>query len=901
MRGCAAVIWGICKPKLAVLGSFAVVFVRLCYTGFMVNANNCGRDVFLDESVALGRVIGSVRFERRPVARGWLATGVLGGCAALFGLAGSLHATTMMTMLHAPGGGDREDKAAAQVDLLSDDADSASAGCLHCQHSRMMMRRFTAGPGVRSADAPEAVDDTDVLNYEISLEPNFTSSTLVGTVKLTVRTTVDAVSEMEIELHPNFTVTSAIVKRPSDGAAAGWPATLVRSFGASDPRLTVTLPAAVLPLSRDAVFTLEISYNGAPANSIFGGTEFTMHNNNTQPIVYTLVEPWYSHTWIPVKEKNSDKATVSIAVTVPNTMKVAANGVRQGIDALAGGRSRHRWVTNYQTSPYLICFAATNYTEFGSTWMPAGGGPVMPLQFFIYPENDTTANRTAWLQLGDMLTVYSAKFGIYPFAAEKYGICQLPFNGGMEHQTMTGQGTFNSSVNAHEVAHQWFGNMITCDRWNDIWLNESFATYAEALWRENAPGSSGTPALIAAMANRRPSTVNGSVYVYDLSNPNALFSTLQYRKGGWVLHMLRHMVGDATFFGILAEYRNQFAYRTARTEDFIAVCEQVAGRNLQTFFQPWIFGIGAPSYRWSWRPVTVGGQNYAEVYLQQTQQSGYPLFPMPIDVELTSGAGILTVAASNTHLQDWVLVPLGQVPTGARLDPNSYVLETGKTQVATASFPAGPPKLVAASILPGAASAASALPLNVTFHSPILVGVGAAELSRVGAATAVVQLTAAGGANSYSVGGTTGLVPGRYTVRLRADRISGVVGQLALDGEVPGSTMWTIGTAPTAPLPSGDGAPGGDAVWSFDIVRPASWCLADIAGAFGPDGAMMADGTVDGSDFVAFINSFGIGDATVDGEADLVGIVAADGSDLPDGVIDGSDFVAFINAFAAGC
>lgn len=864
----------------------------------MTSPNNCRLDLVVNVFNREGLGIGTDRSERSSTRRR-LATGLIGSCAALFGLAGSALAIAMFAPLNDANG------VGMRADLLSDDVDNASAGCLHCQHSRMMMRRFTAGPGTRTADVPEAIDDTDVLNYDIALEPDFTNSTLTGTVKLTVRATVNGVSGMEIELHPNFTVTSATVKRPGDGAAPGLPATLVRTFGASDPRLTVTLPAAILPLTQDAVFTLEISYNGAPANSIFGGTEFTLHNNNTQPIVYTLVEPWYSHTWIPVKEKNADKATVAIAVTVPNAMKVAANGVRQGVDTLTGGRSRHRWVSNYQTSPYLICFAATNYNEFGTTWTPSDGGPLMPLQFFIYPENDTTANRNAWLQLGDMLTAFSGKFGMYPFVAEKYGICQLPFNGGMEHQTMTGQGTFNSSVNAHELAHQWFGNMITCDRWNDIWLNEGFATYGEALWRENAPGSSGTPALLAAMANRRPSTVNGSVYVYDLSNPNALFGTLQYRKGAWVLHMLRHMVGDATFFGILAEYRNQFAYRTARTEDFIAVCEQVSGRSLQAFFQPWIFGIGAPSFQWSWRPIAVGGQNYAEVYLRQTQQQGYPLFPMPIDVVLTTGAGALTAAAGSNHLQDWVLIPLEQLPTGAQLDPNIYVLETGKTQLATGSFPAGPPKLIATSASPNAPVMPTALPLTVTFHTPITLangsGLPAAELSRAGGAIATVQLSAAAGVNTYTVGETAGLVPGRYTIRLRSDRISGAVGQLALDGELPGSALWAVVAAPRAPLPSGDGAPGGDAVWSFDVTRPATSCIADIAGAFGPGGAIMPDGTVDGSDFVAFINSFGIGDANADAAADLVGIVAADGSDLPDGVVDGSDFVAFINAFAAGC
>jgi aminopeptidase N len=628
---------------------------------------------------------------------------------------------------------------------------------------------------------------TDVLHYRLDLQIDPAARRLTGSNEMTVRCVV-AVSTFHFRLDSLFTIGAVTV----DGVAASW------------QRLDSETVEVALDRQRAAgeTFVLVVPYDGFPT-SLYGSMVFATHAG--QPIAYTLSEPWYAYTWWPAKDDNGDKATADLYYTVPAGMVVAANGRLVAVEPAGGGRSRYHWATAYDTAPYLISFSATNYTQEHASATVAGA--VMPVDLFLYPESDTAANRSVWLAAATMIEVFGTLFGPYPFAAEKYGIYQWPVSGGMEHQTITGEGSFLEYLTAHELAHQWWGDLVTCATWHDIWLNEGFATYAEALWYEHKPGSTGAAALRETMEQLQPSSVSGTVYCFDDTSPDRIFSSdFSYLKAGWVLHMLRHVIGDDAFFAVLAAWRAEFAFSAATTADFQRVAERVSGRGLDWFFQEWVYSTGAPAYRYGWRAVEAAGRHYLELSLQQSQLSYFPTFAMPVDVSATTGAGATERAiAWNDARNEYLLLPVGDASVQVTLDPDHWILRTAIQQ---GTFVAGPPKIVATTPPPGSLAApGSVTEVDVVFHEDV--AAHADSFSLAGARTGPVPVTLAYDAATFTVRLTASvpLAPDAYALTVH-DTLTSATG-VALDGEVAGSA-----------LPSGDGIPGGDAVIAFTVGRP---------------------------------------------------------------------------------
>ena len=380
---------------------------------------------------------------------------------------------------------------------------------------------------------------------------------------------------------------------------------------------------------------------------------------------------------------------------------------------------------------------------------------------------------------------------------------------------MTGQGGGNPSeqfLTAHELGHQWWGDSVTCANWQDIWLNEGFATYTEAIWREFRPpgiGPIGLEGLQGLMAARRPGNVNGSVYCFDISSESRIFSTsFSYNKGAWVLHMLRHVMGDEAFFQALRDHRAANLYSTATTAQFQAVCEAVHGSSLDWFFQPWVYQIGAPTYQYAGRTVTVNGRAFLEVFLEQVQSSTWPTFTMPLDVRATIGGTPVTVVARNDARREHLLLPVpAGALTGIELDPDLWVLTvasststsvTGsKTEVA---FPEGPPKVTETVPAPSSHAAPGTLTeARVWFHKPMTVSslTAAGRVTLSGARQGAIPRDGVGNRRRAAGGGdgdgrraragrlhADGLAtgdggrrrPAAWTVRLSAGRCRAVTG-----------------------------------------------------------------------------------------------------------------------------
>ncbi len=643
------------------------------------------------------------------------------------------------------------------------------------------------------ASLREFATDTDVLHYRLDIAVDPQGGWLGGSNTITVRSLKDGLSTFRFGLTDALTIGAINV----DGAAATW------------QRIDSATVEVELGRSYDAdeTFEVNVEYEGEPeSDGDWGSIVFRRRSDDVWE-TWTLSQPWWAHTWWPCKDYIPDKATADLLITVPNDLLVASNGLLLDVQDVGTDQRQFHWRTDYQIATYLICMAITNYVNYQATWEHDGGD--MLLDFYIYPEWDGPEYRAALLATQDMLDVFSELYGTYPFFDEKYGIYQWAYGGGMEHQTMTGQNYPIEWLTAHELSHSWWGDSITCATWSDIWLNEGFATYSEALWFEFKPGSHGEVALHAAMEDRRPSPSLESLYVYDASDMNRVFDrNMSYLTGAWVVHMFRHELGDEAFFDTLAAYRALYDGDSATTDDFCAVAEMVTGRELTPFFEGWVYGRGWPRYRYAWRELELGGQSYVELYLLQMRSAVFPsLMTMTLDVATDSGGNESRYQIFNDAEVEHFLWPVADgVIHAFELDPDGWILRYDD-ELAD-EFVEGPPKVVATVPAPEASVEAGAVAeLSVAFHKDVNVAASDFELVEAGGAT--VELTLAYDAGTFTATLTPAapLPAGNYTLTIN-DSVTDVAAGLALDGELEAPQKFTL-------LPSGDGEPGGATVVHF--------------------------------------------------------------------------------------
>jgi aminopeptidase N len=660
--------------------------------------------------------------------------------------------------------------------------------CSRAKAARAGLSEEAARLKLKSSSDPLS-EQTDVLHYKLDFEIDPVARYLDGGNTMTVKAVVDGVAVFRFWLHSAMSITEIRV----DGRVAAW------------RRLDTEAIEVELghSFSRDEIFELEIQYEGSPETA--GLMSIVFEEQFGSPVVSTLSEPWFSYTWWPVKEDSRDKATGELLITVPDELTVVSNGVLVGVDTVGAGKDRYHWSTDYPMSPYLFAFSATRYSSFTDNYLHPTG--VMPVEFYLYPDSDTSQNRALWRLSVDMLATFGDLYGLYPFIDEKYAIYQFPWGGGMEHQTATGQGGFWEDLTAHELAHQWWGDMVTCATWSDIWLNEGFATYSEALWTEFKSGVSNPSALRAAMSQRRPYLLDGTVYVHDSSNVSRIFSSnYSYRKGAWVLHMLRGLVGDEVFFATLEAYRDRYEYRTATTDDFREIAEEVWGGDLRWFFDQWVYGGGAPAYRFGWHEHEVDGQRYLEVSLAQTQDES--AFEMPLTIETIEHGQRRRYAVWNDERNEHFLIPVSAPVDAFDLDPDVSVLARSETMVA---FTEGPPRIVDAGItLDRRAHPAASRSIEVTFHEDVIVDGSHFVLRRADGSAVDVELSYDSGTFTATLKSREELGFGHFELTVD-DAIVDVAAGLALDGEIDASNG-------QARLPSGDGVAGGKAVIELEIT-----------------------------------------------------------------------------------
>ena len=505
-----------------------------------------------------------------------------------------------------------------------------------------------------------ASDNFDVKYYRCEWAIDPAIRYINGKVTIYFKPTA-AISTITVDLMNPLLADS--IKRNGTAITYTAPAnTLVIDFGTS-------LPANVLD-------SVSIWYQGVPANTGFGS--FIQDNHAGTPVLWTLSESYGSRDWWPCKNGINDKAdSVDIFITNPAIYKAASNGILQSELPVAGSKTVTHWKHRYPIASYLICMAVTNYTVFNNSVQL--GAVNLPMVTYCYPENLTLFQTNTPLVL-EAMQLFHNNFGPYPFMNEKYGHVQFGWGGGMEHQTSTFIVTPNESLMAHELGHQWFGNKITCHSWEDIWLNEGFATYLAAFNME-------TKYPASALVNRRSiinnitSQPGGRLKIVDTTDLNQIFSQrLSYNKGSYLLFMLRFIMGDAVFLSALRRYQADplLAYGNATTADLKRNLEAESGLDLTYFFNQWYTGEGYPSYQVKWNVLDNTCANIQ--LLQTTSMPGItPFFKLPVQLTFKNATQEKTIVLNNIVNGENFMSSIGFAADTVLVDPNAWLVTKNNT------------------------------------------------------------------------------------------------------------------------------------------------------------------------------------------------------------------------------
>ena len=443
--------------------------------------------------------------------------------------------------------------------------------------------------------------------------------------------------------------------------------------------LTITLPS---PQLIGTLATVKINYSGMPP--VNGFASFASQTHNGTPVLWTLSEPYGARDWWPCKQDLNDKInTIDVYITAPSQYVSVSNGVEPEAPVINGTQKTTHFRHNYPIPAYLICMAVTNYDVY--TQLPSSATPTVtyPIVNYIYPETNSLSVQNQLAQTPLILDYFSTLFETYPYSNEKYGHAQFGWGGGMEHTTVSFMQNFSRGLIAHEMAHQWFGDKITCGTWKDIWLNEGFATYLASLVIENFDGQAAFITDKTNMITNITSSLNGAVYLTDAQalDVNRIFSSrLSYNKGAMVLNMLRFKLSDAIFFQGIKNYLADvnLAYKYAITANLQTHLEAVYGSSLTEFFNDWVYNQGYPIYNITVQN-TIPGQARITV-AQTTSHTSVPFFEMPVPIRLTGAGGItLDVVVDNTFDGQDFTISVPFTVTGVLFDPKKDIISKSST------------------------------------------------------------------------------------------------------------------------------------------------------------------------------------------------------------------------------
>lgn len=514
-----------------------------------------------------------------------------------------------------------------------------------------------------------SMEKYDIKYLKIDLTAEAGSRYLSGT-STTVAVAVQPLDSFIIELRNNMIVDSVFIN--------GVKKVFTRGSDFIYIPLSPALPAG-------ATVTALFYYNGtASSGGVFAGTVAS----NGLTYTATLSESYQAREWFPAKQILSDKIdSTEIWITTSAINKVGSNGLLIAAVDSPNNRKLYKWKTRYPMNYYLPSISVGNYMQYINYAKPAAMAPdsIPVLHYIVDNEDYFNSVKTNLDKTPAFIEKYSELFGLYPFKDEKYGHAHASIGGGMEHQTMSTMNSFGSTLIAHELGHQWWGDYITCATWNHIWLNEGFASYCEYLAVEKLPAlflTTNPATYMQNVHNSVLSSATGSVYVPNASlfDENRIFSSrLSYNKGSAIIHTLRfEMQDDTLFFNTLKNFQLQYKNSVATAEDFKQVAENTCGRSFTDFFNQWYYGEGYPTFNITY--LKQGLDTLILVVNETTSAPGItPFFKGLFEFRVTSAQGDTIVKANVTSNNQQFKFYYPKTANGIVVDPNNWVLNATGT------------------------------------------------------------------------------------------------------------------------------------------------------------------------------------------------------------------------------
>jgi aminopeptidase N len=411
-------------------------------------------------------------------------------------------------------------------------------------------------------------------------------------------------------------------------------------------------------------------------------------------MVFTDCEPEGARMWFPCWDKPSDKATVDATVKVPSNVKIGSNG-RLADSVQNGDTLTYHWISAHNVATYLVVLSGKVGYNLDIVYWPKISDPndSVPIRFYYNSGEDP-----GYIEglIGEMTTCFSETYCEHPFEKNGFATLNGLFSwGGMENQTLTSlcPNCWQESLISHEYAHQWFGDMITCATWADIWLNEGFATFSEAVWLEHTGGYSAYKSDILNDANYYLGSnpgwpISDPLWAEETPNSYILFNyAVTYCKGACVLHELRYVLGDSLFFKTLKSYANDtnFRFKSATISDFVSVVNNVTSGDYNWFFDQWIYEPNHPVYQNTYNFQDLGNGEWRVNYFMTQIQSDPAFFKMPVEVNIRfadNSDTLISFMNDNNYQQfSWTF---GKQPVFFKFDPdNQIVMKEGSTTVGT--------------------------------------------------------------------------------------------------------------------------------------------------------------------------------------------------------------------------